>query len=337
MTTRVGFIGLGRMGLPMCYQLLQAGFDLTVHNRSQDKVKRISQDGAWPAQSAAEVTQHAEILLACLPDIAAVEEVFLGVHYLITRRRTIPDISSRAPEKALALKETLLILAYGATVLILGQIIGRLVSGEGIGFHLHGSVFGAAADTTPGAVIGWSAYNFVAYAVIPYVVFRMRAYGHEALSLKSSNVKNDALLLLVILAIGVALGLATTNIFDLTGSQVLLGLPLTFAIYLFGTDIPVMVFLILHSAAQVPKAVGFHTCDGYSWWTDLRRVAHLRIPDSIRHLKQFDSFRAICVLPIHRTWNGEILSYIKDRECVGARMGLSCNFPTSHRGHAKHC
>ena len=47
MTTRVGFIGLGRMGLPMCYQLLQAGFDLTVHNRSQDKVKRISQDGAW--------------------------------------------------------------------------------------------------------------------------------------------------------------------------------------------------------------------------------------------------------------------------------------------------
>jgi len=50
-------------------------------------------------------------------------------------------------------------------------------------------------------------------------------------------------------------------LFDLTGSQVLLGLPLTFAIYLFGTDIPVMVFLILHSAAQVPKAVGFE------YWT----------------------------------------------------------------------
>ena len=87
MTTRVGFIGLGRMGLPMCYRLLQAGFDLTVHNRSQDKVKRISQDGAWPAQSAAEVTQHAEILLACLPDIAAVEEVFLGKGGIIENAR----------------------------------------------------------------------------------------------------------------------------------------------------------------------------------------------------------------------------------------------------------
>ena len=48
MTIRVGFIGLGRMGLPMCYRLLQAGFDPTVHNRSQEKVKGIAQDGASP-------------------------------------------------------------------------------------------------------------------------------------------------------------------------------------------------------------------------------------------------------------------------------------------------
>ena len=78
MTTRVGFIGLGRMGLPMCHRLLQAGFDLTVHNRSQDKVRCICQDGARPAKSTAEVTRDTEVLLACLPDIAAVEEVLLG-------------------------------------------------------------------------------------------------------------------------------------------------------------------------------------------------------------------------------------------------------------------
>ena len=134
-------------------------------------------------------------------------------------------------------------IPYGATVLILGQIIGRLVWGEGIGLHLYGSVFGATSDTTPGAVIGWTVYNFVAYAVIPYVVFRMRAYGHEGLSLKSSNVKNDALLILMVLAIGVGLDLAATDIFDLTGRQALAGLPLAFAIHLFGTALPVMVFL----------------------------------------------------------------------------------------------
>ena len=78
MTTKVGFIGLGRMGLPMSYRLLDGGFDLTVHNRSQEKVRRIAQEGARPATSTAGITQAADILLACLPDVATVEEVFLG-------------------------------------------------------------------------------------------------------------------------------------------------------------------------------------------------------------------------------------------------------------------
>ena len=78
MTTRVGFIGLGRMGLPMSRRLLQAGFDLTVHNRSQGKVQEIAREGAHPARSTAEITENTDILLACLPDIATVEEVFLG-------------------------------------------------------------------------------------------------------------------------------------------------------------------------------------------------------------------------------------------------------------------
>ena len=39
---KIGFIGLGRMGLPMSYNLLRAGYDLTVHNRSQEKVRQIA-------------------------------------------------------------------------------------------------------------------------------------------------------------------------------------------------------------------------------------------------------------------------------------------------------
>jgi 3-hydroxyisobutyrate dehydrogenase-like beta-hydroxyacid dehydrogenase len=78
MTTKVGFIGLGRMGLPMSRRLLKAGFDLTVHNRSQGKVQEIAREGAHPAGSTAEITSNTDVLLACLPDIATVEEVFLG-------------------------------------------------------------------------------------------------------------------------------------------------------------------------------------------------------------------------------------------------------------------
>ena len=75
---KIGFIGLGRMGLPMAYNLLKAGLDLTVHNRSRPKVQDIAAAGATAAISSAEVTRQCDIVLACLPDIATSEEVFLG-------------------------------------------------------------------------------------------------------------------------------------------------------------------------------------------------------------------------------------------------------------------
>ncbi len=87
MTIKVGFIGLGRMGLPMSRRLLAAGFDLTVHNRSQGKVQEMAQEGAHPAASTAEITQAADILLTCLPDIATSEEIFLGKGGIIENAR----------------------------------------------------------------------------------------------------------------------------------------------------------------------------------------------------------------------------------------------------------
>lgn len=87
MATKVGFIGLGRMGLPMSYRLLGAGFDLTVHNRSQGKVQQIADAGARPGHSAAAITRTTDILLTCLPDIATVEAVFLGDGGIIENAR----------------------------------------------------------------------------------------------------------------------------------------------------------------------------------------------------------------------------------------------------------
>lgn len=80
---RVGFIGLGRMGLPMARNLLQAGFPLVVHNRSRGNVDIIASEGAVPAASPAEVAHASDIVLACLPDVPAVEQVFLGTGGLL--------------------------------------------------------------------------------------------------------------------------------------------------------------------------------------------------------------------------------------------------------------
>ena len=77
MTEKIGFIGLGRMGLPMSYNLLNAGYDLTVHNRSQEKVRQIADAGATAAASTAEVMADCDIVLACLPDVETCERVLL--------------------------------------------------------------------------------------------------------------------------------------------------------------------------------------------------------------------------------------------------------------------
>ncbi|MCY4557131.1 MAG: NAD(P)-dependent oxidoreductase [Chloroflexi bacterium] len=78
MTEKIGFIGLGRMGLPMAYNLLRAGHDITVHNRSQEKVRQIADAGATAATSTLEVMASCDIVLACLPDVATCEAVLLG-------------------------------------------------------------------------------------------------------------------------------------------------------------------------------------------------------------------------------------------------------------------
>ncbi len=74
---KVGFIGLGNLGMAISKTLLREGFDLTVHNRSRGKVEEMVLLGAAAATSAAEITRVNDIVITCLPDVATVEEVYL--------------------------------------------------------------------------------------------------------------------------------------------------------------------------------------------------------------------------------------------------------------------
>ncbi|HEX2664826.1 MAG TPA: hypothetical protein VHM93_18490 [Candidatus Acidoferrum sp.] len=169
--------------------------------------------------------------------------LLMGVTYLLTRRRTLPDVSSRAPAASTALRETLVLWLYGACVLGIGQLLGRRLFGEGIGLHLNGSLFGPTRVQTPQEVWTWSAYNFVFYAVAPYLFFRRRGYSREALNLKSSNVRNDALVIFVILALESALEFAGKGGLGVTHHQFMIGGLISFVVHLFGTGLPVMIFI----------------------------------------------------------------------------------------------
>jgi hypothetical protein len=167
----------------------------------------------------------------------------MTVTYFLTRRRTIPDMASRAPERTVARREVWLLWTYGALVLLAGRRIGQQLFGEGIGLHLSGSLFGATRMASPREVWVWAFYNFILFAVLPYVVFRARGYSREALNLKSANVRNDALVIVVIMAMGVALDLLGGGFLKLSGRQMLVGGGLTFITHLLGTGLPVMVFI----------------------------------------------------------------------------------------------
>jgi len=78
MIKRVGYIGLGLMGKPIASNILKAGFELTVHNRSQASVQELISLGASEAGSPAEVAEASEMVITNLPDSGDVEQVVLG-------------------------------------------------------------------------------------------------------------------------------------------------------------------------------------------------------------------------------------------------------------------
>jgi len=83
----VGFIGLGRMGLPMCSSLLAARYPLTVFNRTARKADPLRAAGARVAQSVAALAASCDVVVCCLDSLAASESVLLGVDGVVAHAR----------------------------------------------------------------------------------------------------------------------------------------------------------------------------------------------------------------------------------------------------------
>ncbi|CAN0574423.1 unnamed protein product, partial [Laminaria digitata] len=75
---KAGFIGLGTMGGAMCGHLVRGGVPTTVWARSKDKAQALLTAGADWADTPRELASKCDVLMMCVSDDAAVEQVVFG-------------------------------------------------------------------------------------------------------------------------------------------------------------------------------------------------------------------------------------------------------------------
>src|SRR5579863_6465149 len=77
---KIAFIGAGNMGAPMALNLVRAGHELTVYNRTREKLQPLAQAGARIANTPADAVHAAEVAITMLADDRAVHDVIFESH-----------------------------------------------------------------------------------------------------------------------------------------------------------------------------------------------------------------------------------------------------------------
>ena len=107
---KVAFIGLGTMGAAMALNILNAGHELTVHNRTREKEAELAIAGADRAASPKEAATGAEVIIICVSDTPDVETVILGANGVIHGAQpgaVVVDMSTISPTVTRRIAEVL--------------------------------------------------------------------------------------------------------------------------------------------------------------------------------------------------------------------------------------
>ena len=101
MKESIGFIGLGIMGGAMAANVLHAGYDLTVWNRTPGRITPLAEAGAAVAADPADLAARSDVIITCVSDTPDVEAVILGPGGVIEGARPgalVIDCSTISPE-----------------------------------------------------------------------------------------------------------------------------------------------------------------------------------------------------------------------------------------------
>jgi 3-hydroxyisobutyrate dehydrogenase len=97
---RIGFIGLGIMGLPMAKNLLKAGFEVILYNRTRSKADALQEIGAVVANTPADVAGISDVVITIVTDTPDVEAILFGENGIIQgghSKLIVVDMSTISP------------------------------------------------------------------------------------------------------------------------------------------------------------------------------------------------------------------------------------------------
>ena len=100
MKDRIGFIGVGTMGLPMARRLLAAGYHVGFTPRRQQAAEALEAAGGRAFPTPLVVADHSDTLLTCLPSDRELFEVYLGPGGVLEHLgpgATVIDLSTTSP------------------------------------------------------------------------------------------------------------------------------------------------------------------------------------------------------------------------------------------------
>jgi 3-hydroxyisobutyrate dehydrogenase-like beta-hydroxyacid dehydrogenase len=153
---RLGFIGLGHLGSRIARRLLKAGFPLIVYNRDSSKANELVALGAEESRRPAQLAADVDVVLSCLTDGAAVEDVYLGNRGILHSARPgtrIIEMSTVAPETSRKLYRAgrelgipvLDVAVSGSTPAAEAGTLTLLAGGDRLAFDAAQTIFAAIA------------------------------------------------------------------------------------------------------------------------------------------------------------------------------------------------
>jgi len=132
---KIGFIGLGIMGMPMSRNLLKAGYELVAMDRNPDVMHALASEGVKTAATPKEVAETTDVVITMLPNSPHVKEVVLGANGVIHGAKpgaVVIDMSSIAP---------LVSREIGARLAEKGVEMMQALKVDGLGDLDHGGLF----------------------------------------------------------------------------------------------------------------------------------------------------------------------------------------------------